>query len=51
MQKHSSEFKERGVTLAVLSAELPNTSLDMMEKLELEFPVLSDVGEYVCKIV
>lgn len=44
LQKQPPDFCKRGVTLVAISAELPDTSLDTKEKLELEFPVLSDVG-------
>ena len=44
LQKMLPEFKKRNVTLVAISAELPDTTLDTKSKLELEFPVLSDVG-------
>ncbi|KAE9366468.1 redoxin domain-containing protein [Stipitochalara longipes BDJ] len=44
LQKLLPEFKKRNVTLVAISAELPDTTLDTKSKLELEFPVLSDVG-------
>ena len=44
MQKHLGDFKAKGVTLVAISPELPNQSLSTTEKHNLQFPVLSDVG-------
>jgi peroxiredoxin len=44
LQKLLPEFKKRNVTLVAISAELPDTTVETKSKLELEFPVLSDVG-------
>jgi len=44
LQDSLSAIKARGVTLVAISPELPNQSLTMQEKNELQFPVLSDVG-------
>ncbi|CAK7236653.1 hypothetical protein SCUCBS95973_009681 [Sporothrix curviconia] len=41
---HFDAFASRGVTLVAISPELPDTSLTTTEKLDLKFPVLSDVG-------
>lgn len=44
LQARIDEFAAQGVTLVAISPELPDTSLTTTEKLELKFPVLSDVG-------
>lgn len=44
LQKHLVEFKSKRVTLVAISPELPNRSLTMSEKHELQFDVLSDTG-------
>ncbi|CAK7209384.1 hypothetical protein SBRCBS47491_000423 [Sporothrix bragantina] len=44
LQTHFDAFASRGVTLVAISPELPDTSLTTAEKLDLKFPVLSDVG-------
>ena len=44
MQKHVDTFKAKGVTLVAISPELPNQSLTTTQKHDLQFPVLSDVG-------
>ncbi len=49
MQKHLDEFQARGVTLVAISPELPNNTLSTIEKNELKFPVLSDVGNKYAK--
>jgi peroxiredoxin len=38
------EIAAKGVTFVAISPELPDTSLSTVEKNELKFPVLSDVG-------
>jgi peroxiredoxin len=43
LQDSLSAIKARGVTLVAISPELPDQSLTMQEKNELQFPVLSDV--------
>ncbi|KAK5992073.1 Thioredoxin peroxidase-like protein [Cladobotryum mycophilum] len=43
-QKCLDDFQARGVTLVAISPELPDTSLTTVQKNELKFPVLSDVG-------
>ena len=43
------EFKAAGATLVAISPELPDHSLSVTEKHELEFPVLSDVGNKVAR--
>lgn len=49
LQKHLHEFKAKGVTLVAISPELPDTSLTAIEKNELEYLVLSDVGNKLAK--
>jgi peroxiredoxin len=44
-----SAIKARGVTLVAISPELPNQSLTTQEKNELQFPVLSDVGNNLAR--
>jgi peroxiredoxin len=43
LQDSLSAIKARGVTLVAISPELPDQSLTMQEKDELQFPILSDV--------
>ena len=47
LQDSLSAIKDRGVTLVAISPELPDRSLTMQEKNELQFPVLSDVGNHL----
>lgn len=50
-QKHISEFKAKGVTLVAVTPELPNGTLTMSEKHQLEFPVLTDAqNEFARKL-
>lgn len=49
LQKHLPEFKAKGVTLVAISPELPDQSLTTVEKNNLEFTVLSDVGNKLAK--
>ncbi|CZT14134.1 uncharacterized protein RCC_00107 [Ramularia collo-cygni] len=42
-QKHLSAFTAKNVTLVAITPELPNGTLSMTEKHELEFPVLTDL--------
>ena len=44
-----SAVKAKGVTLVAISPELPNQSLTTQEKDELQFPVLSDVGNNLAR--
>lgn len=44
LQKHVAEYKARGVDFIAVSPELPDISLSTTEKLDLKFPVLSDIG-------
>jgi peroxiredoxin len=46
-QKHLDRIKAAGTTLIAISPMLPDSSLDLAEKHELAFPVLSDVGNKV----
>ncbi len=43
------EFKQAGATLVAISPELPDHSLSVTEKHNLEFAVLSDVGNQVSR--
>jgi peroxiredoxin len=49
LQKHSDEFKAKGVTLVAVSPELPSQSLTTVEKNALKFQVLSDVQNKLAK--
>ncbi|MCJ1250911.1 hypothetical protein MMC30_008139 [Trapelia coarctata] len=49
LQQHVPFYNAKGVTLVAVSPELPNTSLSMVEKHALTFPVLSDVGNKLAK--
>ena len=42
-------IRAKGVTLVAISPELPNQSLTTQEKDELQFPVLSDVGNNLAR--
>ena len=44
-----SAIKAKGVTLVAISPELPNQSLTTQEKNDLQFPVLSDVGNNLAR--
>ncbi|KAF5131471.1 Thiol-disulfide oxidoreductase ResA [Metarhizium anisopliae] len=44
LQLRLPEIEAKGVTLVAVSPELPDTSLSTVDKNELKFPVLSDVG-------
>ncbi|KAG0646465.1 hypothetical protein D0Z07_7515 [Hyphodiscus hymeniophilus] len=51
LQKHLAEFKAKGVTLVAITPELPDNALSTKEKNELQFEVLSDVGNvYATKL-
>lgn len=47
LQEKLPEFKKEGATLLALTPELPDNSLSTSEKNNLEFTVLSDVGNKV----
>ncbi|KAK3332782.1 thioredoxin-like protein [Cercophora scortea] len=49
LQARLGDFKARGVTLVGISPELPDTSLSVSEKNELQFPVLSDPGNELAR--
>lgn len=49
LQANVDEFHQKGVTLVAVSPELPDQSLSTSEKLSLNFPVLSDVGNQLAK--
>jgi peroxiredoxin len=48
-QKVLSEFKALGATLVAISPMLPDHTLSTVEKQQLTFPVLSDVGNQVAR--
>ena len=43
-QQHLGEFQKRGVQFVAITGEVPDTSVTSVEKNDLKFPVLSDVG-------
>ena len=47
LQEKLPEFKKEGATLLALTPELPDNSLSTSEKNNLEFTVLSDVGNKI----
>lgn len=47
LQEKLPEFKKAGATLLALTPELPDNSLSTSEKNELEFTVLSDIGNTI----
>ncbi|CZR60124.1 uncharacterized protein PAC_10019 [Phialocephala subalpina] len=49
LQKQLEDFKAKGVTLVAISPELPDMSLSTVEKNELAFIVLSDMGNKFAK--
>ena len=49
LQEKLPEFKQEGATLLALTPELPDNSLSTSEKNNLEFTVLSDIGNTVGK--
>lgn len=49
LQEKLPEFKNAGATLLALTPELPDNSLSTSEKNNLEFTVLSDVGNIIGK--
>lgn len=49
LQEKLPEFKKAGATLMALTPELPDNSLSTAEKHNLEFMVLSDVGNGIAK--
>jgi len=49
LQKLLPQLTAKGVTLVAISPELPDTSLETKEKLELSFTVLSDVGNKLAR--
>jgi peroxiredoxin len=49
LQDSLPAIKARGVTLVAISPELPDRSLTMQEKHELQFPVLSDAGNNLAR--
>ncbi|GAC1605020.1 MAG: peroxiredoxin-like family protein [Acidimicrobiales bacterium] len=49
LQASLPELRELGATLVAISPQTPDNSLSTAEKLELAFPVLSDVGNTVSR--
>jgi len=49
LQELLPQLTAKGVTLVAISLELPDTSLETKEKLELSFTVLSDVGNKLAR--
>lgn len=49
IQKHLASFIAKGVTVAAVSPELPSQSLTTVEKNDLRFEVLSDVGNHFAR--
>ncbi|SDR92736.1 Peroxiredoxin [Polaribacter sp. KT25b] len=49
LQEKLQEFKQEGATLLALTPELPDNSLNTSEKNNLEFTVLSDLGNNIGK--
>jgi len=49
LQSHLDEIKENGANLVAISPEQPDNSLDVSEKNNLKFPVLSDSGNTVAR--
>ncbi len=49
MQRSLPEIKSLGAELVAISPQVPDNSLSTAEKLNLEFEVLSDVGNKVAK--
>ena len=43
-------LREKGATLVAISPELPDSSRSMVDKNQLTFPVLSDVGNRVARL-
>ena len=48
-QQHLPKFKQANAQLVAISPSLPTKALTMQEKHDLEFPVLSDVGNKVAR--
>ena len=49
LQSELASFREHGANLVAVSPQTPDNSLSTTEQNELEFPVLSDVGNTVAK--
>lgn len=43
-QQHLEDFRKRGVQFVAITGEVPDTSITSVEKHDLKYPVLSDVG-------
>lgn len=49
LQQHLPQFTALGASLVAISPQLPDESMTTVEKNELSFPVLSDVGNQVAR--
>lgn len=49
LQKHLPEFKAKGVSLVAISPQLPDNSISIVEKHELQFTVLSDLNNKLAR--
>ena len=49
LQERLSDFQALGANLVAISPEFPDHTLSMLEKHQLKFPVLTDVGNSVAK--
>ncbi len=49
LQRHLPAIAEHGTTLVAIAPTLPDESMNMRQKLNLAFPVLSDVGNAVAR--
>lgn len=49
LQKNLDRIRAAGATLVAVSPQLPDNSLSTAEKNQLQFPVLSDVGNHVAR--
>ena len=47
LQQALGGFRDAGATLAAISPNLPDGSMTVVERHELEYPVLSDVGSHI----
>ncbi|KXJ93640.1 alkyl hydroperoxide reductase-like protein/ thiol specific antioxidant/ mal allergen [Microdochium bolleyi] len=49
LQRHLDDFRNKGVTLVAISPELPDYSMGMVDKQNIEFPVLTDMHNTLAK--
>ncbi len=50
LQERLSDFQALGANLVAISPEFPDHSLSIVEKNQLKFPVLTDVGNTIAKV-